>query len=91
MTSILILLIIKRESSWYRDVMDYIGGKEKPDNDRTPVKSLTNIQSLHSPYQSTFIYRHQRSALVCSPVTSSPPICNPIMSSPRLIKTTPPI
>lgn len=48
LTPILISSMINKELSWYKDVVDYVGDEEEPDNDHTFVRSLAEIQSPYS-------------------------------------------
>lgn len=43
MTPILISLMVERELLWYKDVVDYVGDGEEPNNDRYPITSFVEI------------------------------------------------
>lgn len=51
--------------------MDYVDDRETLDNDHSLVISPTKIKSGHSRHHNTYVCKHQNSAPVCSPITSS--------------------
>lgn len=90
MTPILILLMVERESSGYKDVMDCVSDKEKPDNDRSPITSSGKIQSFHLQHYNTPMYKHQSTLVYSHVMLDGPIVRNTIMlMSPRLIEITP--
>lgn len=91
MTPFFILFMVEKESLCYKDVTDYIGDKEEPNNNHTPIRFPTKIQSHHLQYQSTPICKHRKNAPIRNLVTSCPPVCNPVTLSPRTTKKTHPI